>query len=140
MNNTGNFVILYHYFAEENVQNGSSAHFDLLFEEGNDLRAWRIPADLSDDFAPIPGFLAHPAVEAEELPSHRRLYLRYEGEISGNRGFVRSWDKGEFRLIAETPDRLVIRLQSQNVKTIELTRHHLHRWKLQLISTEVIHD
>jgi hypothetical protein len=31
------------------------------------------------------------------LPAHRRIYLDYEGEISGGRGTVRRWDWGTCR-------------------------------------------
>ncbi|MEP3478029.1 MAG: hypothetical protein ABJZ55_02165 [Fuerstiella sp.] len=56
-------------------------HWDLLLDVSEDqkLRTWRL--------------LSSPVLEtwiaAEPLPDHRRVYLDYEGEISGNRGSVK---------------------------------------------------
>ena len=51
-------------------------HWDLLLDAGDALRTWRL--------------LSPPAclqwIAAEQLPDHRRLYLDYEGPVSGNRG------------------------------------------------------
>lgn len=61
-------------------------HWDLMLEAGEVLRTWRL--------------LEPPAlgrtVPAEPLPDHRRLYLDYEGAISGGRGTVKRWDAGEY--------------------------------------------
>lgn len=63
-------------------------HWDLLLETAGLLSAWAIQCPPDE-----PG--EHPA---EKLPDHRRLYLEYEGPISGNRGTVRRWDWGEYRI------------------------------------------
>ncbi|MDQ7013325.1 MAG: hypothetical protein Q9O74_05435 [Planctomycetota bacterium] len=60
------------------------------------LIAWRLAA------WPIP---AGSSVPAERLPPHRRLYLDYEGPISGNRGTVRQVAAGIASISADTPDR-----------------------------------
>jgi hypothetical protein len=57
----------------------SEPHFDLMLETypGSQLSTWRIsnwPVE-----SPTP---------ATRLRDHRRLYLDYEGEIGGHRGFV----------------------------------------------------
>ncbi|MDR3183054.1 MAG: hypothetical protein LBT89_09085 [Planctomycetaceae bacterium] len=39
---------------------------------------------------------------AELLPPHRKAYLNYEGEVSGNRGSVRRIDAGTY--VALSPD------------------------------------
>jgi hypothetical protein len=61
-------------------------HWDFMLEAGESLRAWRLAAP------PQPG----QTVPAEELAAHRRLYLDYEGPVSGGRGNVRRWDTGTF--------------------------------------------
>jgi hypothetical protein len=62
-------------------------HWDFMLEWGKMLRTWRLPA------IPAPGEM----VPAEVIPDHRRIYLDYEGPVSGNRGRVRRWDGGTYR-------------------------------------------
>lgn len=75
------FVILEHDFPEP--------HFDLMLEEGDSLRTWRLPA-----MPRVGEFLFAP-----ELPRHRRLYLDYEGPVGGDRGSVARRASGTYHLI-----------------------------------------
>jgi len=62
-------------------------HWDLLVERPGQekLTTWRLLANpLEADDVP-----------AERIADHRRLYLDYEGPISGGRGSVRRLDTGE---------------------------------------------
>lgn len=63
-------------------------HWDLLLEWGpdEDLKTWRLESEPSGR-DPIP---------AVQIQDHRRIYLDYEGPISGNRGQVRCWTRGEY--------------------------------------------
>jgi hypothetical protein len=61
-------------------------HWDLMLEAGDSLRTWRLAAP------PGPGVVT----EATPLGDHRRLYLDYEGPVSGDRGRVSRWDRGTF--------------------------------------------
>lgn len=72
------FVILEHDHPE--------LHWDFMIEAGEVLQTWRLAN------APTPGGV----IEAAALSDHRRLYLDYEGAVSGNRGTVRRWDAGLF--------------------------------------------
>ena len=45
---------------------------------------------------------------AEALPDHRLIYLEYEGPISGDRGTVVAWDRGEYRLKRQSDAEWVI--------------------------------
>lgn len=63
-----------------------SPHWDLLLEAGPVLKAWRLLAE------PGPGR----GVPAEPNFDHRPVYLDYEGPLSGDRGSVRRWDRGEY--------------------------------------------
>ena len=60
-------------------------HWDLLLESEGKLLTWRLLREPA----------AGATIEAEALPSHRLAYLDYEGPVSGNRGSVTCWDRGE---------------------------------------------
>ncbi len=65
-----------------------ATHWDFLLElPGQELlAAWRLSENPIGRTEPVP---------AECIADHRRLYLDYEGPISGGRGFVRRVDRGE---------------------------------------------
>ena len=70
-------------------------------------------------------------VEVAQVVPHRIAYLDYEGPVSGNRGTVQRWDRGEFR-IAEVSD-TSIRIHLHGAKldgTIALSRLEGDRWQL----------
>lgn len=87
------FVILEHDWP--------ALHWDLLLEAGDVLRAWRLLAE------PAPGA----AVPAEANFDHRRLYLDYEGPLSGDRGSVSRWDAGTFEWVEDGVARVVMNLR-----------------------------
>ncbi len=67
------YAVLHHTGFEE-------PHYDVLIERepGGPLASWRAPAwPLNEGMRLLP------------RPDHRRLYLDYEGEVSGGRGQVR---------------------------------------------------
>jgi hypothetical protein len=81
-------VILHHTgFVED--------HFDLLIEQevGIDrVWTWRVSS--------------HPIAESTRivrLADHRRMYLDYDGKVSGNRGEVRCVWRGEVELVSRQP-------------------------------------
>ena len=91
------FVILVHDWPE--------LHWDLMLEKQASLRAFR---------------LSHPpdhagAITAMPLADHRKVYLEYEGEVSGNRGTVTRWDWGAYELLSETDQRIEIRLKGERL-------------------------
>lgn len=75
------FVILEHV-------TGEGVHWDLMIERhaGGALATWRLAAN------PI---VNTGTIEATPLGDHRRVYLDYEGAISGGRGEVRRLDRGD---------------------------------------------
>jgi DNA polymerase ligase (LigD)-like protein len=96
-------------------------HWDLMLECGGVLRTWRLlqAPEIGKDVA------------AEPLGDHRKLYLDYEGPVSGNRGTVRRWDAGTYESISESPDRLCVKLQGRRKSgTIVLQKTRDSRWLL----------
>lgn len=73
-----NFVILEH--------DHPFLHWDFLLDTGEALKSWRLltPPTLST------------WIPAEALPDHRRIYLEYEGKVSGNRGTVKQIFNGKY--------------------------------------------
>lgn len=67
-------------------------HWDFLLDNGDTLNAWRLLSPLATDRW----------ITAEVLPDHRRIYLEYEGEVSGGRGSVQRILNGRYQ---ELPNR-----------------------------------
>jgi hypothetical protein len=82
----------------EHTWNG--IHWDFLLERGEVLRTWAIDAEI----------IANAELPARSLPDHRRIYLDYEGPISGDRGNVRRIASGTYHLIEWTDNRVVVSL------------------------------
>jgi hypothetical protein len=87
------FVILEH--------DHPSLHWDFMIEVGDVLRTWRLSEP------PTPGHV----VPAEPSFDHRPFYLDYEGPVSGDRGTVKRWDAGTYRVVDEAPGRLLLHLE-----------------------------
>ena len=66
-------------------------HFDLLLEDGDECKTYRLLGD------PATADPAGDRLLAEPLPRHRTHYLTYEGPVSGGRGSVARWDAGTYR-------------------------------------------
>ncbi|MGB9880048.1 MAG: DNA polymerase ligase N-terminal domain-containing protein, partial [Anaerolineae bacterium] len=66
--------------------------YDLMLETATLLVTWALSE------MPASGKI----IPAQQLPDHRRIYLEYEGEISGGRGTVCRWDKGTYLLSKRT--------------------------------------
>ncbi len=60
-------------------------HFDLMLEQGETLKTWRLEST---------SFQLPQA--ARQIKDHRKLYLDYEGEVTGGRGTVRIWETGSY--------------------------------------------
>ena len=75
-------------------------HWDLMLEQGEILRTWRLAAPPADG----------QVIEAEALADHRRHYLDYEGPVSGGRGNVTRFAAGDYLLESETDRELRVRL------------------------------
>lgn len=98
------FALLYH--------DHPRIHWDLLLEEGNVLRAFRLdePPEIGRTF------------QAERINDHRLIYLEYEGPISGGRGEVLQWDAGQFEWRHDSAERIAVDLVGRNFRgRLEMT-------------------
>ncbi len=91
------FAILHHDWP--------TPHWDLLLEDGDALLSWRLLAE------PKLGT----SIPAERTADHRRLYLDYEGPVSGGRGSVTRWDAGTFDWIERSADAMTMTMQGTKI-------------------------
>jgi hypothetical protein len=90
-----------------------ATHFDFMLEQNETLRTWALAEE------PRPGC----TIAAQELAVHRMAYLQYEGPLTGGRGSVTRWDAGEFEILAESNDRLELKLAGRRLTgTAQLAR------------------
>ena len=118
------FVILRHELPAEHVR---QSHWDLMLEDGPALRTWALEQQ------PI---LEH-RIEGQALPDHRLAYLDYEGPVSGGRGNVIRWDRGDFDWLVQQADSVLALLHGQRLQAkIRLTRDpHTQRWLFEASAT-----
>lgn len=96
-------------------------HYDLLLEVSPEapLATWRC-----DTWPGTSGAVV------ERLADHRRMYLDYEGLISGGRGEVHRVGSGTLKLLQA--DDNTVRAQLSGVGTVWLQRVDGSRWSLTL--------
>jgi hypothetical protein len=89
----------------------NGVHWDFMLEHGDLLRTWAIDEPI----------VAGVALPARALPDHRKIYLDYEGKVSGNRGRVRRVAGGTYQVVIWEDDRVRVRLDgAQLVGEVEL--------------------
>jgi hypothetical protein len=80
-------------------------HWDLMLEAGTVLRTWRLAAPLRSG----------EAVAATAVFDHRLHYLAYEGPISGGRGRVVRWERGDFTGQVQGESPIVVHLHGEQL-------------------------
>lgn len=114
------FVILEHELPQSHPRAG--VHFDLMLEHDGRLLTWAL------DEAPRVGEEGS-GLPCQRLPDHRVMYLDYEGPVSGDRGEVRRWDRGECELLEQGDQRVRARIEGERVcATVTLTREQGEQW------------
>jgi len=81
-------------------------HYDLMLEHGDGLRTWRLVNTAFQAFQ-----------VARQIKDHRKTYLDFEGEISGERGRVKIWDTGTYTIDDWKDDRIQVALVGRSLKT-----------------------
>jgi hypothetical protein len=80
------------FVVQEHRLHADEVHFDLMIEDEDVLVTFQL------DVAPAPG-----GASGQRSFDHRRIYLSYEGPVSGDRGHVRIWDQGTVTDVEGTP-------------------------------------
>src|SRR5882672_467401 len=81
-------------------------HYDLMLEHGDSLRTWRLANTAFQAFQ-----------VARQIKDHRKMYLDFEGEISGDRGRARIWDTGTYTVDEWKDGRIQVALVGRSLKT-----------------------
>jgi hypothetical protein len=90
---SGQIVLLHHLIAEGHQrQNCRGDHFDLLIDPGGDALLWTWETDQNV----FENDGNSNRITATRLPDHRRVYLDFEGPLSGDRGEVKRQLFGTF--------------------------------------------
>lgn len=111
------FVVLRHMDRE-------GTHYDLMIDDGERLATWK--------FARPPETAQDSPLVCRRIGDHRRIYLEYEGPISGDRGEVRRHDLGRCETEVQSPDRWRVEFGGQMVKgAYELSRISDDAWALR---------
>ncbi len=109
------FVILEH--------DHPTLHWDLMLEAGEVLWTWRLAEP------PGPENLA---IAATRIGDHRRLYLDYEGPVSGGRGRVTPWDAGTYDVLESRHDRLHLDLRGSRITArVLLVQQAGDKWRFE---------
>ena len=102
----------------------AGTHYDwLIARPGEDLLWTARVADPSSRWAELRRWTL------EALPPHRRVYLTYEGPVSGDRGTVERVDSGDVRIEAWTADAATLVVAMAQFRgTVSLTRQDALHW------------
>jgi hypothetical protein len=101
-------------------------HWDFMLETGEGLRTWRLAEP------PQPNH----EIKATALGIHRRLYLDYEGPLTGDRGCVLRWDAGNFTLLTEEDSSVLASLSGERLHGTATLRQVAHEeWSFQLLDS-----
>ncbi len=103
------WVLLHHKVEELPLSSGGLGrgdHYDLMLSPpgAGQLWTWAIPVNPVHQPLPL-------KCEAERLSDHRRVYLDYQGPISGSRGHVQQAAKGTSEVVVWSERQVEVRLR-----------------------------
>lgn len=105
-------------------------HWDFMLESGSALRTWALDRP-PDENAGVERF-------AESLADHRIAYLEFEGDVSGGRGRVTRWDRGNYEFVAQRADQIVVALKGTRLDgraCFDLVDEPAQRWRFSYSPT-----
>lgn len=113
------FVILFHATPPDFPR---PSHYDFMLEADGVMKTWALPVE------PVPGVLQI----AEQIHDHRLDYFEFEGEIAGNKGTARRWDRGDYATIRQSHDEWCVQLVGGalcSLVTLRRLSHDPQRWE-----------
>lgn len=124
------FVVLRHDCPPGYVR---GLHWDFMLESGGVLKTWALsrPPDecVNDD---------DDGIDAELLGDHRLAYLDYEGPVSGDRGHVTRYDRGQYETLSRHDDEWQVELKGVRLTGRAVLRQaadDLQRWTFSFSSS-----
>jgi DNA ligase D-like protein (predicted 3'-phosphoesterase) len=108
------------------LHDATTLHFDVRLELDGVLRSWAVPKGPSLD----------PGVKrlAVPVPDHSLEHADFEGvhaDTARGSGAVIIWDEGDFELVREEPDHMVVELHGRKLRGgFALTRTGEQQWVL----------
>ena len=103
------WVLLHHQVEDLPVSSGGLGrgdHYDLMLSPpgAGQLWTWAIPVNPVHQELPF-------ECQIERLSDHRRIYLDYQGPVSGGRGHVQQAAKGTFEVVVWSEQLVEVRLR-----------------------------
>lgn len=85
-------------------------HYDLRLEMNGVLKSWAIPKEPPTKFG-----IRRLAIQVND---HDLDYANFEGTIMEGygKGFVKIWDKGNYKLIEKTKDKIILEFSGKKLK------------------------
>jgi hypothetical protein len=109
------YVVLHHQLSDiDQLARNAKSHFDWMFEHSDALWTW------ATDVLPSVDHVAE--LTANRLPDHRKHYLTYEGDVSGNRGRVTRVESGTIEIVEANEERFEFKLSGTRIATVTLQR------------------
>lgn len=101
-------------------------HYDLMIDQEDSLATWK--------FTDPPKGLPGGSQQCVRIADHRRVYLDYEGPISGGRGEVKQHDAGTVAVTASAGHRWEIEFRGNRLRgafTLERQGNDAQSWVLR---------
>lgn len=103
--------------------NHPDLHWDLMLELEDTLKTFKLSSP--------PAY--NTTMQIKLQPDHRKLYLDYEGPISGDRGSVTRWDFGTFEWLMQEEHHMKVQLSGNKLTGVaELSLTTQDQWELNL--------
>ena len=95
-------------FVIQEHQTPDGVHWDLMLQEGDTLRTWRMNSP--------PRTVDAIAMPLERIHDHPLRFLTYEGPVQNNTSRIHIVERGRFKRIAQTPSQWSVVFDGVNLK------------------------